>query len=229
MTAIKQLVPSTNDLFDEEALIKEARVLARRRRRRQGFIVITLVAVACLIVIGVNRFSSTTTSSGHNDASAATAALTCPSARVKLLGVTGLPGGLGNGGLLVRASVSSPVACTMSGYPIVGVQLTSHATATARDVRNAYLGGGMRTNAPIPRLSITSRQRDVSFTVDMNSGGNGPTCPWINSIQIRLPGSRDVLTAGSMYQAGIGVTRGMGIYCGQLQVTPLVKGSSGRS
>ena len=26
MTAIKQLVPSTNDLLDEEALIKEARV-----------------------------------------------------------------------------------------------------------------------------------------------------------------------------------------------------------
>jgi hypothetical protein len=148
---------------------------------------------------------------------------------VELLGVTGMPGGLGHGGLLVRASVSSSATCTMSGYPVVGAQLTSHSTAMASDVRNAYLGGGMTTNAPLPRLSVTSRPHIVSFTVDMSGGGGGipSTCPQINSIQITLPGSRDVLTARSMYQANVGVSRGMGDYCGHLQVTPLVKGSSG--
>jgi len=228
MTATKQLAPRTKDLLDEEALIKEARVLSRRRRRRRGLLVITLVAVACLIVVGVDRFSSATASSGRNDASAASAAITCPSARVKLLGVTGLPGGSGHGGVLVRASVSSSAACTMSGYPTVGAGLSSESTAMATDVRSAYLAGGMTTNAPLPRLSITSRPRLVSFTMQMNAGGGIPsTCPSINSIQITLPGSRETLTARTMYQANVGVTRGMGNYCGHLSVTPLVKGSSG--
>ena len=231
MTSIKQLAPSTNDLLDEEALIKEARVLSRRRRRRQGFIVITLVAVACLIVVGVDRFSSATAPSGHNDASAASAALTCPSARVKLLSVTAMEGGSGHAGVVVRDSVSSSAACTMSGYPIVGAELTSHSTAMASDVRNAYLAGGVMTKAraPLPRLSITSRPRVVSFTIQMDEGGGIPsTCPWINSIQITLPGSREALTARSMYQVPGGVSR-MGTDCGHLEVTPLVKGSSGRN
>ena len=113
MTAIKQLALRTTDLLDEEALIKEARVLSRRRRRRRGLLVITLAAVACLIVVGVDRFSSATASSGKSDAAAASA-LACPSARVKLLGVTGMEGGSGHGGLLVRASVSSSAACAMA-------------------------------------------------------------------------------------------------------------------
>jgi hypothetical protein len=97
----------------------------------------------------------------------------------------------------------------------------------ASDVRNAYLSGGMHPNAPLPRLSITSRPRVVSFTIDMEEGGGIPsTCPSINSIQIALPGSRETLTARSMYQAPGGVTR-MGTDCGHLQVTPPVKGSSG--
>jgi hypothetical protein len=229
MTAIKQLAPRTTDLLDEEALIKEARVLSRRRRRRRGLLVITLAAVACLIVVGVDRFSSATASSGKNDAAAASA-LACPSARVKLLGVTGMEGGSGHGGLLVRASVSSSAACTMSGYPIVGAQLTSHSTAMAIGVRNAYLAGGMATNAPLPRISIASRPRVLSFTVQMNDGGGIPsTCPSINSIQITLPGSLGTLTARTMYQVNVGVTRGMGNYCGHLLVTPLVTGSSGRN
>ena len=210
-----------------ELLIKEAREKTRRRRLRWTSL-FTLLIAACLIGIGIVHYTSspTRTSNGRPDASAAT---TCPSARVKLLGVTGMPGGSGHGGLLVRASASSSAACVMSGYPIVGAQLTSHSTAMASDVRNAYLGGGMTTNAPLPRLSVTSRPRVVSFTVDMNGGGGIPsTCPQINSIQITLPGSRDVLTARSMYQANVGVSRGMGDYCGHLQVTPLVKGSSGR-
>jgi hypothetical protein len=97
----------------------------------------------------------------------------------------------------------------------------------ASDVRNAYLGGGMHTNTPLPRLSITSRPRVVSYTVDREEGGGIPsTCLSINSIQIELPGSRETLTARSMSQAPGGVTR-MGTDCGHLQVTPLAKGSSG--
>jgi len=222
MTAIQQLAPSTNDLFDEEALIKEARVLSRRRHRRRGLIVITLVALACLIVAGVDRFSSATTPSSNNDAATAVA---CPSARVKLLGVTTIPGAAVSAGVLVRASVMSTVACTMSGYPIVGAELTSHSTAMASDVRNAYLGGGVTTTASLPRLSITSRPRVASFTVQFVTG-NGPTCPRINMIQITLPGSREVLTTRPIFNAG-GLALPMKfIYCGDLQVTPLVKGST---
>src|ERR1035441_194185 len=166
-----------------ELLIKEARERTRRRRLRWTSL-FTLLIAACLIGIGIVHYTSspTRTSNGRPDASAAT---TCPSARVKLLGVTGMPGGSGHGGLLVRASASSSAACVMSGYPIVGPQLTSHSTAMASDVRNAYLGGGMTTNAPLPRLSVTSRPRVVSFTVDMNGGGGIPsTCPQIKSIKL---------------------------------------------
>jgi len=224
MTAIKHLAPSTIDLLDEEALIKEARVLSRRRRRRRGLLVITLVAVACLIVFGVDRFSSPPASRSSNNA-LASAALTCPSAQMKLLGVTAISGGLGHAGLLVRASVSSSATCAMSGYPTIGAGLSSHSTAMAGDMRLGYLGG-WATGAPIPQLSITSRPRIVSFTIQW-ADGNGPTCPSVNAIQVTLPGSREVRTARSMYEGGIGNTRFMGIYCSHLFVTPLVKGSSG--
>ncbi len=223
MPAIERLARSTNDLFDEEAPIKEARILSRRRRRRQGFIVITLFAVASLIVIGVVHYTSspTRTSNGRLDASAA---LTCPSARVKLRGVTAISGGLGHAGILVRDSVSSSATCVMSGYPIIGAELTSHSTVIAGEMRLGYLGG-WATAAPLPRLSITSRPRTVSFTIQM-AGCNGPR-PSINAFQITLPGSREVLTARSIYEPGSGVIRGFGIFCGHLFVTPLVKGSSG--
>jgi hypothetical protein len=54
---------------------------------------------------------------------------------------------------------------------------------------------------------------------------DGPR-PSANAILITLPGSRGTLTARSIYEPGIGVIRGFGIYCGHLFVTPLVKGSS---
>jgi hypothetical protein len=113
----------------------------------------------------------------------------------------------------------------MSGYPIVGEELTSGSTAMASDMRLGYLGGFAKANAPLPRLSITSRSRVVSFTIQM-PGCNGPR-PMANAIRITLPGSRGALTARSMYEGGIGVIKGFGIYCGQPFVTPLVKGSSG--
>jgi hypothetical protein len=206
-----------------ELLIKEAREKARRRRLRWALLFALLVA-ACLVAIGIVHYTSspTRTSGGHSNTSAK--ALTCPSARVKLLGVSAISGGLGHAGLIVQASVSSSSACTMSGYPIVGEELTSHSTVMASDVRLGYLGG-WATSAPLPRLSITSRFRVVSFTIQ-SAGCNGPR-PSTNAIQITLPGSRETLTARSFYEAGIGVIRGFGIYCGHLFVTPLVKGSSG--
>jgi len=148
---------------------------------------------------------------------------------VRLLGVTGIPGAAVDAGMLVRASVSSSVACTMSGYPIIGAELTNHSTAMASDVRFGYLPGGMtKANAQLPRLLITSRPSVVSFTIQWVSG-NGHACPWINSIQITLPGSPDVLTARSVYEAGIGISQFIGIDCGYLQVRPLVNGSSGKA
>ena len=99
----------------------------------------------------------------------------------------------------------------------------------ASDVREIYLGGGLTTDAPLPRLSITSRPRVVSFTIEW-VGGNGPTCPRVNSMRITLPGTQEVLTPRTMYEANVGVTRLSGIiYCGDLRVTPLVKGSSGKN
>ena len=209
-----------------ELLIKEAREKTRRRRLRWTSL-LTLLVAACLVAIGVVHYTSspTKTSSRHSNTSAK--ALTCPSARVKILGETGMNGAAVYAGLIVRASVTSSPACLMSGYPIVGAQLTSHATAMASDVRETYLGGGMTTAAPLSRFSITSRPRVVSFTIQMVTG-NGHTCPWFNSIKVTLPGSRETLTARSMYHAG-GLSLPMPfIYCGHLQVTPLVNGSSGR-
>lgn len=208
-----------------ELLIKEAREKTRRRRLRWTSLFI-LLAVACLIAIGIVHFTSspTRTSGGNSDTSAK--ALTCPSARVKSLRVSAISGGLGHAGLLVRASVTSSPACTMSGYPIVGAQLTSHSTVIAADVRLGYLGG-WATSAPLPRLSITPRPRVVSFTIQM-AGCNRPR-PSASAYQITLPGSRDTLTARSFYEVGVGVIRGFGIFCGHLFVTPLVKGSSGNA
>jgi len=206
-----------------ELLIKEAREKARRRRLRWTSL-FTLLIAACLIGIGIVHYTSSPprTSGGNSDTSAK--ALTCPSARVKLLRVLAISGGLGHAGLLVRASVASSSACTMSGFPNVGEELTSHSTVIASDVRLGYLGG-WATGAPLPRLSITSRPRVVSFTIQ-SAGCIGPR-PSTNAIQITLPGSRATLTARSFYEGGVGVIRGFGIYCGHLFVTPLVRGSSG--
>jgi len=208
-----------------ELLIKEAREKARRRRLRWTFL-LTLLIAACLIGIGIVHYTSSPmrTSSGNSDTSAK--ALTCPNARVKILGETTMNGAAVYAGLIVRASVTSSPACLMSGYPMVGAQLTSHATAMASDVRETYLGGGMTTTAPLSRFSITSRPRVVSFTIQLVTG-NGHACPWFNSIKVTLPGSSETLTAPSMFEAGGLSQPGSFIYCGELQVTPLVKGSSG--
>jgi hypothetical protein len=206
-----------------ELLIKEARDKSRRRHLRWASMFSVPVA-ACLIAIGVVHYisSPTRTNSGRPDSSSRV--LTCPNALVKLLGVSAISGGLGHAGLLVRASVTSSTACTMSGYPIVGVELTDRPTAMASDMRLGYLGGFANASAPLPRLSITSRSRAVSFTIQM-AGCNAR--PPANAIRITLPGSLGVLTARSMYEPGIGVIRGFGVYCGHLFVTPLVKGTSG--
>jgi len=210
-----------------ELLIKEAREKTRRRRLRWTSLFALLIA-ACLIAIGIVHYTSspTRTSSGRSGTSAK--ALTCPSARVKLLGLTGLPGAAVSAGVLVRASVSSLATCTMGGFPIVDAQLTSHSTAMAGDQRLGIFGGMSKPTSPLPRLSITSNPRVVSFTIEFVTG-NGPTCPRINSINITLPGSRETLTTRPIFNAG-GLALPMKfIYCGDLQVTPLVKGSSGKN
>jgi hypothetical protein len=231
MTSITQLAPSTYDLLDEEALIKEARVLSRSRRRRRGLLVITLVAAACLIVVGVDRFAPATASSGHNDASGSAVAITCPNALVKLLGVTSIPGAAVTAGILVRASVSTSVACAMSGYPTVQARLTNLSTAVAGDERTGIFGGlpvSPKSNSAFPRIPITSHPRVVSFTVEFISG-NGPSCPRIDSVQLSLPGSPLNISTRTMREGGRVGSQPLGIYCGYLYVTPLVKGSSGTS
>lgn len=219
----KQHTHRTNNLLDEEALIEEAREHAQRRRHLRLRISVAVAAVACLLAIGIVHLTSTSTKTGgdRNGASA----LTCPSARLKLLGVSAISGGLGHAGVLVRASATSSPACTMSGYPIVVDQLTDHSTVLATDLRLGYLGGFANATAPLPRLSVTSHPRVVSFTIQM-AGCNGPR-PSIKAIQITLPGSKRTLTARSVYEAPFGLIRGFGIYCSHLQVTPLVKGPSG--
>jgi len=206
-----------------ELLIKEAREMTRRRRWRWASICSVLVA-ECLSAIGVVHFISSPTRTGNGRPNSSSKILSCPSAFVKLRGVSAISGGLGHDGLLVRTSVTSSPGCTMSGYPVVEEELTTRSTAIASDVRLGYLGGFANESAPLPRLSITSRSRDVSFTIQM-AGCNAR--PSINAIRITLPGSRRALTAKSMYEQGIGVIRGFGIYCGHLFVTPLVKGSTG--
>lgn len=208
-----------------ELLIKEAREKARRRRLRWAK-ALTLLIAACLIAIGIVHYTSSSTKSGNNRSDTSATVPTCPSARVRLLGVTTLPGAAVSAGMLVRASVSSSATCMMGGFPIVGAQLTSHSTAMAGDERLGIFGGMSKPSAPLPRLPITSRSRVVSFTIEFVTG-NGTVCPRINSIKISLPGSRQVLTTRPIFNAG-GLAQPMHfIYCGGLQVTPLVKGSSG--
>ena len=206
-----------------ELLIKEARDNARRRHTRRASTFSVLVA-ACLIAIGIVHYAFSPTKSNNGRSDSSSRALTCPNALVKLIGVSAIPGGLGHAGLLVRASVTSSTACTMSGYPIVGVELSNRPTAMASDMRLGYLGGFANASAPLPRISITSRSRSVSFTIQM-AGCNAR--PPANAISIALPGSRGSVKARSMYEPGIGVIRGFGVYCGHLFVTPLVKGSNG--
>ncbi len=75
---------------------------------------------------------------------------------------------------------------------------------------------------------MTPNPRVVSFTVQFVTG-SGTTCPRINAIKITLPGTREALTTRPIFNAG-GLALPMKfIYCGDLQVTPLVKGSSGKS
>lgn len=220
MTPVQRLNSSARDPLDEEALVKADRVFSRRGRRRD-LLVIGLIAAVALIVIGVVHRTPTRTRP------TTPAAMTCPRVKVKMLALTAIPGGLGHAGLLVRSSVSSYEPCTISGYPTVDAGLSGQSTATATDVRIAYLGGvATRVSAPLPRLTITSRPRVASFTIQW-ADGNGPTCPAVDEIQFSLPGSTVVQTARSMYEPGVGNTRFMGIYCSHLSVTPLVKGSSG--
>jgi hypothetical protein len=226
MTVEQLKLPTPNDLLDEAALIKEARARARRKRVVRSWVATSIAALIGIIAIGTVQNTSPSKNAGVDRRDASATAIECQDARAKLLEVEGLAGGLGNGGVLVRSSVSSARACVMLGYPIVHAKLTSHSSAAASDVRSAYIPGGMTTDAPLPRLSITSRPQVVSFTIQW-AIGNGPTCPSVNAIQFTLPGSRAVLTSRSIFQPGFGETKFMGIYCGHLLVTPVVKGSSG--
>jgi hypothetical protein len=193
--------------------VSAARVFSPRRRR--GILLMVIITALLLIVVAAIHHTAPTSS-----------APMCPSAQVKLLTVTSIPGGLGHAGVVVRSSVSSRERCTLSGYPVVDIGLSSQSTAKALDMRDAYLGGvATRTSASFPRLIITSRPRLASFTIQW-ADGNGPTCPTVVAINYSLPGLKGVQTARSMYD-GIGSTRFMGIYCHYLSVTPLVEGSTG--
>jgi hypothetical protein len=193
--------------------VNSARVFSPRRRR--GIVLIAIIGVLLLIVVVAIHRTSLTSS-----------APTCLSARVRLLAVTSIPGGLGHAGVVVRSSVSSYERCAISGYPAVDAGLSSRSSAKAIDVRDAYLGGvATRASASLPRLIITSHPRIASFTIQW-ADGNGPTCPTVVAIHYSLPDLKGIQTARSMYD-GIGVTRFMGIYCHYLSVTPLVQGSTG--
>jgi hypothetical protein len=228
----KPLPPNTNDPLDEEGSRQEERAVSSRRRRRRGLLVSPLVAVTCLTVVGVIRLAPTAAASGTTDrSSSAMAATTCSSARVRLLGVTSIPGAAVTAGVLVRASISSSVACSMSGYPTLLAQLSNRSTAVAGDQRSGIFGGlppSSKANSTLPRISITSHSRVVSFTMAFFSG-NGPTCPRINAVRLTLPGSRRTLSARTMREGGVVGRLPLGSFCGNLDVTPLVNGSSGKS
>jgi hypothetical protein len=214
VASIERSILRDKELLDEKSLVNATRAFSPPKRRR-GVLVIAIISVVILIVIVVVRHPAPTSS-----------APTCPSARVKLLTVTSIPGGLGHAGVVVRSSVSSRERCTISGYATVDVGLSSHSSATAIDVRDAYLGGvATKVNASLPRLTVTSRPRVASFTIQW-ADGNGPTCPTVVAIRYSLPDLKGVQTARSMND-GLGTTRFMGIYCHYLSVTPLVWGSTG--
>ncbi len=209
-------------LADAVALTEESRRRVRRRRTGAGA---AFVVVASVVVIGnLGREPAAGTRSHRADSVRAPAA--CSRARVALLGVTPMSGAAVSDGLLVRAAVSSPTVCAVSGYPTLRAELSDHATARARDMRLGYLGG-YSGRGRLARLSITPRPRELSFTVQFVTG-NGPTCPRLDAIEFALPGSRVLFVTRTIYRAGRYAEPAPLIDCGQLVVTPLVTGSSGR-
>lgn len=191
------------------------------RRRRHFLFPIVVVLIPITLTACAVQYPQAVTASPSP-----TMALICQSAHAKLLDVTAIPGGMGHAGVVVRASVTSPSACTMSGYSIVGLELSNHSTAMAGNVRMGYLGGFENANVPLPQISVTSGSQIVSFTIQWSGFSDG-NCPAIKALQITLPGSRGLLTARSVHEAPFGLIPGFGIYCENLQVTPVVKGSSG--
>src|ERR1039458_9909183 len=100
---------SIDTLEPLELLIKEART-ASRRRRLGWFAVFVVIAIAASLVVAlIVGISKPAAQLGSPNSSSRV--LTCPSALVKLLGVSAISGGLGHAGLLVRASVTSSTAC----------------------------------------------------------------------------------------------------------------------
>ncbi len=197
----------------------------RPRRRRRVDVGVALVGVASLAVIG--RGSPSTAAAHALLADHVATPPACARARVALLALTPMSGAAVYDGLVARAAVSSPTACTMSGYPTLRAELSDRAIVTAGRVRATYLGGGLVHAASPPRLTITPHARELSFTVQFVTG-NGPPCPRMDAVEFALPGSRVVLAARTIYRAGRYAEPAPLIYCGHLVVTPLVPGSSGR-
>ena len=184
------------------------------------------IAIVLAVVVLVSPLAPTP-ANARTPRSEPARAVGCPRLRAILLRAVVIPGAAVYGGVLVRVAVTSPVACTMRGYPTVAAELSSHRIARSGDARDGYLPGGVTASrSPLPRISVTSRLEKVSFTVQW-VGGNGPTCPHITAVRFTLPGSRVTLTVRSVHEGGVGVISWFGVYCGHLQVRPVVSGLSG--
>jgi hypothetical protein len=225
------LVPSgltPRSLFDEEALIEEARRQSRRRRRRVGAIVVSAALVAGLVGIGAYRL--VTTPAGTNGSGAPPSPIAaCSRVQVTYLGADAFPGAAVSAGILVKASVSSVTSCFLRGYATMSALFRGGSSATASPIRLGIFGGApsKRSSAPLPSLDISNHPRIVSFTVAWVTG-NGNRCPRIDALRFTVPGSHNAQVIRSFYNGGVGNTSYFGISCGQLSVTPLVAGSTGR-
>lgn len=225
------LVPpglTPRSLFDEEALIEEARRQSRRRRRRVGAIAVSAALVAGLVGIGAYRLVIAPAGAGGSGAPP-TPVAACSRVHVAYLGADAFPGAAVSAGILVKASVSSVTSCLLRGYATMSALFRGGSSATASPIRFGIFGGApsKRSSAPLPSLDISSHPKIVSFTVAWVTG-NGSSCPRIDALRFMIPGSHSTIAIHSFYNGGVGNTSFFGISCGQLSVTPLVAGRTGR-
>lgn len=215
-------------LYDEEALIEEARRQSRRRRRRVGAVSFSAIVVVGLVGIGAYRLVAAPAGASGSGATPSPVAA-CSQVHVTYLGADAFPGAAVSAGVLVKTSVSSATSCFLRGFATMSALFRGGSSATASPLRVGIFGGApsKRSGSPLPSLDISRRPKIVSFTVEWVTG-NGNRCPRIDALTFTMPGSHHAQVVHSFFNGGVGNTTFFGISCGQLSVTPLVAGSTGR-
>jgi hypothetical protein len=177
MTAIKQLVPSTNDLLDEEVLIKEARVLSRRRRRR-----------GVLVILKHKRLTTLNVATGG----AATNHTSIPTCIQGQLSVAIEEGGLlqpkTRQGYTFLVANNTNHACSLRGFPWWIV--FSHSDGGITKVKMLHRSNSLYAQPPVSRVVLGVRgvaSFGISYTYLRAPSFTANTACQVSLIDVRLP------------------------------------------